>query len=357
MKIAFYTHNLCVGGTERVIINYANYLVKYKYEITIICHQQEKLYQIDDKIKIKEIPIYGKNILKRYLRMLGELREYLRFTEFDVIFCPFYDKWINALLVKPNVTKIIGSERSNPYHRGNMIIKYVKKISANMLDGFIFQTEGAKNFYYKKTQKNSIILMNPINIKNLSQINQNVYESKVMIATGRLIKSKQYDKLLKIIDSIKVKVNDVQLIIVGDGPEKSNILQMIMDLRLQDNVTLFSEVVEIKEYLNCSSIFLFTSRYEGFPNGLIEAMATGHACVSYDCDFGPREVIKNGINGYLACSEEDFIESCIKLISDIELRRKIGKAAIDSTRNFDVHKTCNEFRNYVEHIYWNGEQK
>ena len=133
------------------------------------------------------------------------------------------------------------------------------------------------------------------------------------------------------------KHKDWKLCIIGDGEEKQNLITLINTLQINDSVEIKPPTQNIElEYIN-SSIYIMTSRYEGMPMVLIEAMACGLPVVSFACQSGPSDIISNGIDGYLVenRNEEQLIQKLEELITNNHLRKEMGKNAIKKSMNFD----------------------
>ena len=132
------------------------------------------------------------------------------------------------------------------------------------------------------------------------------------------------------------KRNDWVLKLVGEGEQKKVLIEQCKMLGIEKTV-IFKETTKnmMEEYRN-ASMFLMTSRYEGLPMVLLEAISFGVPCVSFNCPHGPADIIKNGENGILVENEsiEEFANAILKLIDDEDLRKKMGKAAIESSKDY-----------------------
>ena len=113
-----------------------------------------------------------------------------------------------------------------------------------------------------------------------------------------------------------------------------------MDLKLEEKVYLMGNTNFVQEKLLESDIFCFTSRYEGFPMVLLEAMECGLPVISFDCPTGPREIIENNNVGYLIenDNDNDYIFKMEKLIQNKELRIEIGKKAKENVKKYSESK-------------------
>ena len=160
------------------------------------------------------------------------------------------------------------------------------------------------------------------------------YESKRVISAGRYMTEKGFDRLLKVWSLINKQFNDWHLYIFGNG-DRSAYKRIAEHLQLNSTVHLMPATNDIAEEFSRSSIYVMSSRYEGFGLVLAEAMSCGLACVAFDCPYGPREIIRDGEDGFLVedGNIDDLAQKLERLMSDKELRKAMGaKAAKNITR-------------------------
>lgn len=161
------------------------------------------------------------------------------------------------------------------------------------------------------------------------------YGAKRVISAGRYMSEKGFDRLLKAWALIKKDFFDWQLYIFGNGDRIP--YQVIADqLELGENVHLMPATEDIAKEFSKSSIYVMSSRYEGFGLVLAEAMSCGLPCVSFDCPYGPREIITDEEDGLLAENDnvEEFAQKLARLMSDEELRKNMGTKAIQNITRY-----------------------
>ena len=180
---------------------------------------------------------------------------------------------------------------------------------------------------------NYTIIPNPAWLKVTAD---NPLENKKVITVARNSYEKGLDRLLLIWQKITTKHPDWFLEIYGEGLK--NLVPIAEELKIISTVKFNDPIVNIEEKYKEASLFVMTSRFEGFPMVLIEAMAAGLPCIAYDCPVGPRAIIKNGQNGILVQEgkEQLFVEQLNKLIEDSVLRKQIGKNACESVADYDL---------------------
>ena len=187
---------------------------------------------------------------------------------------------------------------------------------------------------YKEWGVNSVYIPHLVTFEGTSRNNLN---SKVILNVGRMTADKQQIRLLKIWNNTKKK-NGWQLWIVGDGEEKERINKAIKMQRMEDSVKVIKPTKRIVEIYKQASIFALSSRVEGFGMVLLEAMSFGIPCISFDCPSGPRDVVKDGYNGFLIenMNDDEYANKLQEMIlmSDVELQ-ELGNNAFETVKNWD----------------------
>lgn len=161
---------------------------------------------------------------------------------------------------------------------------------------------------------------------------------------GRLHKQKNFDLLIKAYSNTKVS-NDVKLLIVGEGLERDNLELLIKELDLENKVFLVGQKDNIKDYYLQSELFILSSKYEGFPNVLVEALSNECVCISTDCPTGPSEIIKNNENGLLITNEnvEEMTKAIDRLYFDENLKKIFSNNAKKSISHLNIKKIAKDW--------------
>lgn len=349
-----------LGGVERIFIDKMNYLAdKEGLDIYLIttCQGNHKLaYPLSEKVKHVDISvrfhtIYQYSLLKRiYMgwqmnRLLKKrLIEITNKINPDIIITTSYYGAATICNLRCKAKKIIESHVAKDFTGINDGIKrnfisniYSKWKQKNVCktiekksDIIVTLTHGDANSW---NTKNVVVIPNIVDLKN-TDFSQ--HTEKTALFAGRITYQKGLDRML---EAWKIVVNnrkDWRLKLVGEGEQKEYLQQQCQKLGITGNVIFAPATKDIeKEYIN-SSLFLLTSRFEGFGLVLVEAMQCGVPCVSFDCPYGPSDIIDNGVNGYLIenGNVEEFAKATLKLIEDDGLRKKMGKAAIEKSKQY-----------------------
>jgi glycosyltransferase involved in cell wall biosynthesis len=173
----------------------------------------------------------------------------------------------------------------------------------------------------------------------------------VILAVGRLVKQKGFDSLLEAFSSLVRPHPTWDLAILGEGEERIDLERRRHALGLDGRVFLPGKVGNVGDWYERADIFALSSNYEGFPNALAEAMGYGLPAVSYDCLTGPRDIIREGIDGYLVRPVGDaqcFASALRRLIEDDEMRRRMSLKAVEVRTRFSRSKILTQWNRVIE---------
>jgi glycosyltransferase involved in cell wall biosynthesis len=164
--------------------------------------------------------------------------------------------------------------------------------------------------------------------------------AKTVIAAGRLVLQKGYDRLIRVWELVAPHHPDWRLRILGHGPRQGQLESMIAKRGLGDSITLLPPAEDIGAEMAGASIFALSSRWEGLPLVLLEAMEVGMAVISFDCPTGPRSVIKDHENGLLIRPKTiaNFAAGLSELMDDAELRERLAAEARERMRDFSMDR-------------------
>jgi glycosyltransferase involved in cell wall biosynthesis len=166
-------------------------------------------------------------------------------------------------------------------------------------------------------------------------------DRKLLLAVGRLDDGKQFDRLLTAFAALAPRYSDWDLVILGDGPQLGNLEQLSATLDLGRQVTFPGQVGNPGDWYRRADLYVMSSRYEGFPNSLAEAMAHGCAAISYDCDTGPRDIIRHEVDGLLVTPVGDvaaLTAALDRLMSDDAARERMAARAVEVRERYSMER-------------------
>ena len=349
LKLVFVITGMSMGGAERVMATLANFMATKGHKITILTfHKGESAYPLNESIKLVSMES-GINTAS------GE-----KVSKFKVIksaFCSFrfYLKEIDkekpdlilSFLSKTNLMAIIGkkikyrnipvivSERADPSKRQGIIqkcVEYFYKYS----DIVVCQSKRVELFF-KQCGAETVVIPNPINEECINK--EVVYERKnKIIAAGRLDKQKNYDLLIDSFFDIHKEFNEYILEIYGEGAERYRLQEKINGLGLEKYIFLKGVRNNLMKKVSDAKLYVMSSDFEGFPNALVEAKASGIPVISTDFPTGvAKELIEDGKNGYVVPTgnRKMLSEAMKKIISDENIQNEM------SNRNKELYKNLN----------------
>ena len=306
MHIALVILTLGPGGAERVISNLANAWVEEGHTVTLLTLEhpsQKPFYPLNSKINLIQLnPLSTKptswiGYLKNITTRLFSLRATLKKENPDLILS-FIDQMNVLILLLTQGLKIpvIVSERIDPaFHPLPIAYKMLRRLTYPWASQIVVQTQSAANYFSKKLQKKISIIPNSVPVPKKYVTYRKI---KNIVSIGRLSPQKDYPTLLKAFRVLTIKYPFLKLTIYGEGKERPPLERYIQILGLTDSVKLPGTVSNIEDVLLKADLFVFPSKFEGFPNALCEAMSMGLPVVASNCS-GNRDVVNDAFNGFL----------------------------------------------------------
>lgn len=341
-RICFFINTLDnSGGTERITTVLAGELVKQGYDVHIVTWYggNVSFYTLDPEVKQHHIFAHRNgNIYKDYLKSLTKYRKLLKQIK------PVYlvDVCVAlSLLSIPAVVglgvKLIAWEHFNTGVSWNpYTAKISRQLAARYAHTVVTLTADDKQHYEQKFgAKRVMCIPNPV---TLSPTGQAALSRKTVLAVGRFTPQKGFDLLLPIWKEVHERAADWKLIVVGDGECRPAVMQQAKDLGLTSSVEFVDPTTNIAAFYMDASIYVMTSRFEGLPLVLIEAKAFGLPVISYDCETGPRDIIRHGQDGILVphLNAEKFCSELLTLINDPKQRELFSKNALQDVKRFNL---------------------
>lgn len=319
MKIVCVGYLHGAGGAERQITMLANALSQRGHEVhLIILAENKSKYSITNTVNIHNLTEIESKSRNKIINRFHALKEVLYKIKPDLSIHYWLQSAYFCAMMKKNISgKIIYSERGDPSdieYKGFLGI--VRNIAFKRIDGFVFQSEGARDFFKKSIKRKSIIIYNSVSIPEDKYLKPCEKREKKIVNVGRLHPQKNQKLLINSFSKIAVDFPEYTLEIYGEGELKVELQKQIDDLGLTDRAFLKGTTKSILEHVYTASLFVLSSDYEGMPNALMEAMSIGVPCISTDCrPGGARMLIQNNINGWIVpTGNEIALASCMRKI-------------------------------------------
>ena len=363
MKILYITPKINnEGGVARVLSVKTNYLVeKLGYDVSIITQNSANLplfFKFNDKVNLFDIKLRKNRVLflldykKQVSRIIKEVNPNAIVIS-DNGLKGFLFPFIIATKI-PIIFEVHGSRYNEEFNFNKNIVsnffhnlKYkIRNYGASKFDYFIALS---KQSAAEWSIKNTTIIPNPIEKFSNSVA---TLDSSTVLFVGRHSYEKGLDRVLKIWKIIVEKHPNWRLEIYGKGDDEKKYFNLCKELKLENNTFFYEPTTTIYEKYLAASICIMTSRHEGFPMVLLEAMNYGLPIVAFDCPIGPRSIITNNQEGFLI-EDNDLDAFAVKLqllIEDCSLRKKMGKNAKESVLKYNLDSVMSQWKLFFEEL-------
>lgn len=357
MKLLIFIHSLAGGGAERVAATLANHWARRNWEITVVtlAPRQLDFYPLEPEVKRISLDLAGDSAhvlhgLAQNARRIWALRQVIRQSGPTVAL---------SMMSTPNVLlamatrgmgglHAVGSERIYPPHLPlGRLWHAMRRRMYGRLDAIVALTQECASWVGSHSSARRIaVIPNPVSWPLPDNLPRVVPDAlcadgrKVLLAVGRLCSQKNFAMLVDVFARLAPRHPDWDLVILGEGPERPMLEQRIRDAGLGERVFAPGIAGNVGEWYARADLYVMTSRFEGFPNALAEALGHGLPAVSVDCDTGPRDIIRHGVDGLLVPPEDaQGLEHALgRLMEDTRLRAEMAFRAVDARDRFSIDK-------------------
>lgn len=344
-----------VGGAERTAAMLANSLDEYGYNVNVcVMSKKQPGFKLNENINYYNIDseIKASNEINRTLERLKWLYTFLSTNRIElVIGYTIQGGLFCSILTKFYPFKCIVCERQDP----NQFSRFARKLrnfNYRFASAGIFQTREAQQYFADIVPK-SIVIPNFLDLQNMPDVVPFRKRNKTIITAGRLVKAKDHKMLIDAFKRISKKHTEYKLQIWGEGPMRAE-LQKYIDINdLALKVELPGRTDRIFEKMRCARLFVLSSKYEGYPNALLEAMALGLPAISTDCPCGgPRDIISPGENGQLVSvgDSKELAREIDRLLEDEEMLQRYSQNALIRRSTNDKEVLIPKWIDFIEKL-------
>jgi glycosyltransferase involved in cell wall biosynthesis len=367
LRLCFFTGTLSVlAGAERVTAVLANALADLGHEVHIVCqYGKASVFELHANVQLHALYDERPSFKTHYLPTMARLRACLKTHRIQTL-----------IDVDPNLAWFslparagLGLQHIAWEHThfsqdlGLYARRMARRMAARWCDAVVVLTERDRQTWLQALPHlqsgqdtghargaRIVAIANPLTLPRPASLPP--HRAQRVLAVGRLEPVKGFDLLLSAWAQLSPLAPGWQLRIVGDGREHEALTAQCMALGLQASVELLPATRNIAAHYADAQIFALSSRYEGLPLVLIEAMAWGLAVAAFDCDTGPRELITPEHTGLLAQSDNPsaLAEALLRLIHDTSLRERLSAQAREQSLTYDIHTIAGQWVDLVHQL-------
>ncbi|HPQ10745.1 MAG TPA: glycosyltransferase [Bacillota bacterium] len=360
--VAFFLPNLGGGGAERVLTNLANAFVERGVAVDFVLGKAEgpNLAKLDSKVQVVDLGtnnVYGwLTPMVRYLkeRQPSAVLSALHHANLVALWASMLSSTKARVIV--GVHGMMSQDIENSNKKLAKVIPFLVKTFYPRADKIVCVSNGVAEELVRKyhlPRSKIQVIYNPVVTEEMFEMAEEpidhpwfqLGQPPVILGVGRLTPAKDFGTLIKAFSLLRRKV-EAKLVILGEGPERGKLEHLVEELGLKDDVSMPGFVENPYKYMRKSAVFVLSSRWEGLPTVLVEALALGIPVVSTDCPSGPAEILENGKWGRLVPVDDPktLTDAILEAMND-----ERGKG-VERARNFVLDKIVEQYLTLMRQI-------
>lgn len=368
MKLLIFIHSLHSGGAERVTTNLANHWAQKGWQVTVVTltSSANDFYQLHSAVQRIGLNLAGGSgstiaAIGNNARRVHALRRMLRRTQPDVALGMMSTANILLALAAMGLRGVmtVGSERTYPPRIPlGRTWEALRSHFYGRLHAVVALTTESAAWLHQHTRARRIpVISNPVTWPLAGQaphlpIPGKTNGQRTLLAVGRMSEEKGFHLLVPVFERLAPDFPAWRLTILGDGPDRPALQAQIASAGLQDRISLPGRAGNVGEWYAAADLYVVSSRFEGFPNTLAEAMAHGLPVVSFDCDTGPRDIVQHEVDGLLVpAGDVAKLEAALRrLMDDAPLRKQMGTRAVEVRERFSMQRVTRMWEELFEDL-------
>ncbi len=365
MKLLVFLHSLSSGGAERVAVNLSNHWAEKGWQVIIVtlAGRDRDFYALHPSIRRIALGLAADSghpvaAMWNNYRRVQALRSVLRQVRPDMALAMMTRANILlALACRGLGIPAVGSERTHPPMRSmSRVWGGLRRHVYGQLDAVIALTRESADWLKVHTRAIRVpVIPNPVSCP-LSRHEPIVPPPAAregvrhLLAVGRLVPEKGFEDLLAVFGGLAARFPEWRLTILGEGPERTRLEALGRELDIGDRLLMPGTVGNVSDWYEAADLYVMSSRFEGFPNTLVEALAHGLAVVSVDCDTGPRDIVRHEVDGLLVPRDrpEALGQALEYLMADEDRRRRLAARAVEARERFSLERIAGQWEALFE---------
>lgn len=356
MNLLIFIYSLQCGGAERVAANLSDYWTEKGWQVTVVTltTSEQDYYSLHPSVRRIGLDLAQESsgllvAAAKNMRRALALRKTIKQLKPDVALAMMSKSCILLALAAVGVKGVVtvGSERVHPPHApmGSVWGSFRKWLYGH-LDVVVALTSESTTWLRMNTRARRVVTIPNAAQWPLSKQPPHlppptrVDGQHMLLAVGRLAAQKGFDLLITVFQQLVAEFPDWRLVILGEGSDIDSLQTLVCTLGISEHVHLPGRAGNMAQWYAAADLFVMTSRFEGFPNALVEALAYGLPAVSFDCDTGPRDIIRHEVDGLLVPAGDcaGLKAALRKLMVNESLRRHFSKRATDVRDRYTIER-------------------
>ncbi len=339
-KICIIVDSLSIGGSEKQAANFSKSLHKHGFDVSIICLKNQITYSYEGKL-------YNLGLRESSIKIIKQVRKFFAFKkayndcnadvyiDFRVRSRSFMERLLHSFVFQAEkmIMMVHSFETSWYIPKGDRFKKIYNDTKAIVTVSKGIEEKLIADYEFT----NTIYIPNYIIETETEKQVDTVFPENYIVAVGRLQNNiKQFDRLIETYKASNLAAKGIELLILGDGDDKESLQNLIEKLKLESDVKLMGFVENVSEYVKNAKYLVLSSRVEGFPMVLIEALVQQTPVISFDCKSGPNEIIHDKSNGLLV-EDQNFVklkDAMILLVENFEMYADCKQNTVSSIKMF-----------------------
>ncbi len=345
MKILFFIGSLRSGGAERVAVTLVEAFTKeLKWEVILVTgdHIHNDFYH-SDAVTRKSLEFNyqkNRNPIEQFRRII-RTRNYINEEDADILVFSSISFALRGLISSIGLgIPTIVCEHNNYFGLKSRLKRQLRNLLYPLASRIFLLTNRDLSNYANRVRRRCVVVPNPLGLSGKWVKHSFKYQ---LLAVGRLTEQKAFHRLL---DVLYLLPDIYTLTVLGEGELKSTLAKKAEELGIASRVTFVGATKDIGPYYEQANILVMTSIYEGLPLVILEANAYALPVISYDCDTGPREMIVDGVNGYLIAEGDSdaMVDKITKLSNDEHLYKRMCDDAFKYSKRYSIGKILNYWK-------------